>query len=114
MELAGIQNSLIPEQAANPVPQGVDPKLVEATRQFEALFLRQFLGNALKPVLHETPESKGPGSGIYQFMMTDVIAQSLTQQEHFGISSLLQMQLAGSPVPDAPAGGKAEPASNKE
>lgn len=70
-----------------------DPELIEATRQFEAVFLRQFLGDALKPILHATPGSDGPGAGIYQYMMTDVIANSLTKQEQFGMASLLQMQL---------------------
>ena len=82
-----------------PVPQPqkpvADAELVEATRQFEAIFLRQFLGDALKPLLHATPGSEGPGSGFYQYMMTDVISTSLTQQEQFGISSLLQMELSG-------------------
>lgn len=70
-----------------------DSELIDATRQFEAVFLRQFLGDALKPILHATPGSEGPGAGIYQYMMTDVIANSLTKQEQFGMASLLQMQL---------------------
>ena len=93
MEIPGatnLQNLQAPEPALSPE----DAELVDATRQFEAVFLRQFLGDALKPIFHATPGSEGPGAGFYQYMMTDVIANSLTQQEQFGMASLLQMQLS--------------------
>lgn len=86
---------------------GANAELVDATQKFEAVFLRQFLGDALKPILHATPGSQGPGSGFYQYMMTDVIASSLTSQEQFGMASLLQMQLgeqAASRVPELDEG----------
>lgn len=88
-------NSFAQPDPVQPVQRSADPALVEATRQFEALFVRQFLGEALKPLLHATPESQGPGAGIYQYMMTDVISQSLAQREQFGISSILQLEFAG-------------------
>jgi Rod binding domain-containing protein len=73
-----------------------NPELVDASRKFEAIFVRHLLGDALKPMLHATPGSSGPGSSFYQYMFTDAIAKSLSDQEQFGISSLLQMELAGS------------------
>jgi Rod binding domain-containing protein len=68
--------------------------LAEASEKFEAIFLRQFLDKAMKPLLHDTPGSGMSGAGIYQYMMTDVLANSLSEQGQFGFSSLLQMQLA--------------------
>ncbi|MEX0322951.1 MAG: hypothetical protein AB3N63_12380 [Puniceicoccaceae bacterium] len=84
-----------------------DAELIDATQKFEAVFLRQFLGDALKPLLHATPGSDGPGAGFYQYMMTDVIANSLTSQEQFGMASLLQMQLGeqAARLPEAESDG---------
>lgn len=87
--------------------------LDQATKQFEAIFLRQFLEKAMKPLLHETPGASMAGAGIYQYMMTDVLANSLAGQGQFGFSNMLQMQLAGgevSPVAPEKAAPAAEPA----
>lgn len=65
----------------------------ETTQQFEAIFLRQFIGQALKPLLHDTLGSQVAGAGIYQQMVTDTIAEKLAQGGEFGFSSMLQSQL---------------------
>lgn len=69
-------------------------ELEDASRQFEAVFLKQFIGEALKPLLHETPGSQVAGAGVYQHMITDVIAENLSNSGEFGFSSMLQAQLA--------------------
>lgn len=89
-------------QASSATDGGVKD-LHQATEKFEAIFLRQFLGKALEPLLHSTPGSKGPGSGIYQYMITDALAGSLAEQGQFGFSSLLRMQLVGEVDPDPAA-----------
>lgn len=96
--------------AANPAAQAVsaglenkrvDPaKLAEASQQFEAVFLKQFIGQALKPVLHDTPGSQVAGAGVYQHMVTDVIADNLASSGDFGFSSMLQAQLADPAQPE--------------
>jgi Rod binding domain-containing protein len=85
--------------------------LGEASRQFEAVLIRQFLGDSLKPLLHDTPESKAPGAQIYQYMMTDAIAESMSKEGVFGLSSMLQMQLSTA-VEDTAGDGK--PAADEE
>jgi len=80
-----------PSPGAKPNPA----ELQKATREFEALLLRQFLGQALKPILHESLGANAPGAHIYQHMMTDAIAGQLAAEETFGMSSLLQIQLSG-------------------
>lgn len=105
MELSGIDSvfaTRIAEASRNlPRPETLE----EASRQFEAIFLRQFLGDALKPILHEAPGMSGQGSQIYNYMITDAIAGKLSESGAFGFSSLLQMQLAGG-MPDDPAGSE--------
>jgi Rod binding domain-containing protein len=76
--------------------EGVDPdKIAEASRQFEAIFLKQFLAQALKPLLHDTPGSQIAGAGIYEHMITDIIADNLSNSGDFGFASMLQAQLVG-------------------
>lgn len=80
----------------------------EATGQFEAVFLRQFLGDSLKPLLHATPGSNAPGAGVYQYMVTDALANQLSESGDFGFASLLQMQLTGgNPAVNAGTAGQA-------
>lgn len=70
-----------------------DADLESATKGFEAIFLRQFLSQSLKPLLHDTPGSQATGSGIYQSMISEVLADNLAQAGKFGFSSMLQVQL---------------------
>ena len=85
----------MPEVAAlRKMDAATQPKLKEASQDFEAVFLKQFLGQALKPLLHDTPGSKGAGAGVYQHMITDVIAKELSSGGDFGFSTMLQAQLA--------------------
>lgn len=71
--------------------------LETATKGFEAIFLRQFLSQSLKPLLHDTPGSQATGSGIYQSMISEVLADNLAQTGKFGFSSMLQVQLQDNP-----------------
>ncbi len=70
-------------------------ELKDAAQKFEALLLNQFLGQALKPLLHDSLGSNAPGSHLYQHMLTDTISSQLSNQESFGMSNLLHMQLMG-------------------
>jgi len=96
MELPASQTTIAP---IAPLPAN----LKEASDQFEAIFLRQFLEKAMKPVLHSTPGSNSAGAGMYRYLMTDTLATSLASGGQFGFSNLLQMQLAENSV-SSPAG----------
>lgn len=68
-------------------------RLGAATREFEAILLRQYLGEALKPLT-----SGGPGLGgnnaVYGYLVTDALASSMAASGVFGFSSLMQAQVA--------------------
>ncbi len=71
-----------------------EPERVAAvTREFEAVLLRQYLSDALKPL---TPNSPGLGgsNAIYGYLINDALAKGLTKGGVFGFSNLLQAQLA--------------------
>jgi flagellar protein FlgJ len=69
-------------------------RLAATTREFEALLLRQYLNEALKPLT-----SGGPGLGgdnaVYGYLVTDALANGLSSSGVFGFSNILQAQVAG-------------------
>ncbi len=63
-------------------------KLGEASQQFEAILLRQFLGESMKGLLEG-----GSGGQMYGYMLTDTLADSLSKGGGLGLSSVIQAQL---------------------
>ncbi|MGK0237905.1 MAG: Rod binding domain-containing protein [Candidatus Pelagisphaera sp.] len=71
-------------------------KIDQAAKQFEGILMRQFLDEALK-----TMDGEGGllGSSVpmYDHLIKDTLANSITQGASFGLSSILQAQLGGEP-----------------
>jgi len=63
-----------------------------AAAQFEAILVRQLLSEAFKP-LGSAGGEKLPGSDVYQYMITDVVSQSVAQGGGLGIAKMLVPQL---------------------
>ena len=63
-----------------------------ASQQFEAILVRQLLGEAMKPMMG-TAEDAAPGHDIYQYMVTDIVSQSVAQGGGLGIAKMLEKQL---------------------
>jgi flagellar protein FlgJ len=89
MELTAISSALraakLPE---TPAPAAGSAKLGEASRQFEAIMLRQFLGESMKPLLEG-----GPSGQVYGYLLTDALADSMSKAGGLGLSSIIQAQL---------------------
>jgi len=66
--------------------------MVEATRQFESIFLRQYLSEALEPLIEGALEETS-GSHVYRQMIVDSMADSLSINGTFGFANTLQAQL---------------------
>lgn len=74
-----------------------------AARQFEAIILRQMLSPVIEPLMNNglgTGASSSGGGGVYGYMLTDVLANSLSQGGGLGLSRMLEKQLT-------PTGGHA-------
>jgi len=69
-------------------------KIEAATEQFEAVFLRQYLGEALKPIFKGCLDESGSGTDIYRYMLSDSLASSMSSQGVFGVADHLQQQLS--------------------
>lgn len=64
-----------------------------AAQQFEAVLLRQILAEAI-PSISGIPGSKpAPGGDIYKHMLTDVIAQQMTQGGGLGLAAAITPKL---------------------
>jgi len=73
-------------QALRNLPQAEQVKA--AAGQFEAIILRQLLTESVGKIM-----GQGPSANTYGFMLTDVLANKLTEGGGLGISGMLAQQL---------------------
>jgi peptidoglycan hydrolase FlgJ len=76
-----------------------------ASRQFEAIILRQLLTPAIEPLMSHgiggKSEGNAGGGGVYGYLVTDVLANSLSQGGGLGLSRMLEKQLSPKSAPSA-------------
>jgi peptidoglycan hydrolase FlgJ len=70
-----------------------DQKIAEASRQFEAVLLRQFLSESQKPVITSEFTDNSNTAGIYQDMITNQLADSLSRGGGIGLAKTFEQQL---------------------
>ena len=79
-----------------------EQKVEEASRQFEAVILRQILAQGRKAVIHSKYNDESTTSGIYQDMVTSQLADAISRSGSFGLARSLQTQLTH-PTGEAPS-----------
>lgn len=62
----------------------------KASQGFEAILLRQFLSESMGPMLQG-----GPSGQVFGYMVTDSLANSISEGGGLGLSHVLQSQLGG-------------------
>lgn len=81
-------------------------KITEAGRQFEAVLLRQILGEAMKPVFKSECAGQSAQAGIYQDMIVNQMADNITRAGGVGLAANLSRnltrQLSTAPKPTEP------------
>ncbi len=70
-------------------------RLEEACCEFEAVLLRQVLGESLKPLLATPPGQSSHEASTYLYLTTSALADGIAKAQETGISHLLQAQLSG-------------------
>lgn len=88
--------ALLREQLAQAGAQQGSSEVELASGQFEAMFARQFLDEALKPMFEGALSESGAGPDLYRYMLADNLSQSISQRGVFGIGHVLQHQLQSS------------------
>jgi Rod binding domain-containing protein len=94
--------------AGNPKISDQD-KVAEVSRQFEAVLLRQILQETRKSSVTSASSADATTSGIYDDMINNQLAESISRSGSFGLAKSLQGQLVhqvlpgSDPVKSAPA-----------
>jgi flagellar protein FlgJ len=81
-----------------------DQKVAEASRQFEAVLLRQILQETQKPVIKSKFTDNSTAAGIYHDMAGNQLADSISKSGTVGLAQTLQRQLTRQLHPAAQAG----------
>ena len=68
-------------------------KIGEVAKQFEAILLRQFLSEATKPMLSQDEGMNPAQKSIYQDMITNTLAETISQSGEFGLAQAFRQQL---------------------
>jgi flagellar protein FlgJ len=69
-------------------------KIAEASRQFEAILLRQILSESQKPVITSEFTDNSTASGIYQDYITNTLADSISKAGTMGLAKIFEQQLS--------------------
>jgi Rod binding domain-containing protein len=98
MQISSIQNNVRAsdiqiENLAGNSRVTEEQKVAEVSRQFEAVMLRQILGEATKKMFATDGESESSTTGIYQDMITNALADSISKSGEFGLARSLAKQL---------------------
>jgi peptidoglycan hydrolase FlgJ len=97
----------IEQLAGNPNVSQRD-KVDQACKQFEAVLLRQILGEARKTVI-SSGEQDSTVSGIYNDMVTSQLADSISRAGTFGLAKSLESQLERQVLPPSQTGPATAP-----
>jgi flagellar protein FlgJ len=100
MTLSPIQSSK-PNDAANVAVENLagnknlteQQKIAEASRQFEAIMLRQILSESQKPVITSEFTDNSTAAGIYQDYVTNTLADSMSKSGTLGLAKVFEQQL---------------------
>lgn len=86
-------STIAPERLANNSKLTDKQKLAEASRQFEAILLKQVLESSQKTVIKSKLNEESTSSGIYHDMVTTQLADSISKSGKFGLSQTFEHQL---------------------
>jgi Rod binding domain-containing protein len=107
-----VKASTVPfdQLAANPNVSQSD-KVKEACRQFEAILLRQILGEARKTVITSSANGDSNETGIYNDMINNQMADSISRGGAFGLAKSLENQLVRQVLPKGAKPGQSSAAT---
>jgi len=100
-------STIAPERLAKNPKLTEQQKIAEASRQFEAILLKQVLESSQKTVIKSKLTQDSTASGIYHDMVTTQLADSISKSGKFGLTQTFEHQL------DHPHGHRPDGLSNK-
>lgn len=97
-------SAIAPERLAGSTRLSEAQKINEASRQFEAILLRQILQNTQKTVISSKYSDNSTSAGIYKDMMVEHLADSISKSGAFGLANTFEQQLNRPPSVPSKAG----------
>ena len=109
-----VASDIAPEQLARNTSLTKEEKIAEASRQFEAVLLRQILENSQKTVIHSKYTENSLSSSIYREQITSQLADSISKSGSFGLAKVFEQQLTQRPdrKPEAESQKEAAPTAH--
>jgi hypothetical protein len=93
---ANIQSAMFMAQSAPakaPALTGNAAAAVKSAKEFESVFISQFLGSMFSGISADGPTGGGEGEEMFRSLMIDQYGKSMEQRGGFGLASALQRQL---------------------
>jgi Rod binding domain-containing protein len=89
-----VASDIAPERLAHNPALSEQQKIAEASRQFEAILLKQILESSQKTVIKSKfADDDSTASGIYHDMITTQLADSISKSGAFGLARVFEQQL---------------------
>jgi Rod binding domain-containing protein len=96
MDAAGLQLSsalLAAKPLAKPGTARNEAEAIKAAKDFEALFINEFMGAMFEGIQTDGPFGGGPGETIFRSMMLDQYSKTIASQGGFGLADSVKRQL---------------------
>jgi Rod binding domain-containing protein len=98
MELSAFQPKIKPadlplEKLATSTSLPEKEKVAEVSRQFEAVLVRHIISEGQKPVVQSKMNKESATTGIYRDILTDQMAEAISQSRTLGLSATLTREL---------------------
>ena len=104
---SNVQSAMLLAQSAAPkipAPTGNVAKAVKSAKEFESVFISQFLGSMFSGISTDGPTGGGQGEEMFRSMMVDQYAKGIEGQGGFGIASQMKAELLKHQQAAAPRG----------
>jgi flagellar protein FlgJ len=79
--------------AAAPKPTGDTAKATAAAKEYESVFISQFLGSMFSGIKSDGPTGGGEGEEMFRSLMINEYGKSLEQRGGFGLAAKMQAEL---------------------
>jgi Rod binding domain-containing protein len=89
-----VASDIAPEQLAGNQSLTEEQKIGEASRQFEAVLLRQILSDSQKTVIPSEFSDNSTAAGIYHDLISNTLADNISKSGKFGLARIFEHQLS--------------------
>jgi flagellar protein FlgJ len=108
-----VKASSVPlDQLAGNTKISESDKVKESARQFEAILLRQILSESRKTVIKSSDEGDSNEKDIYNDMIDNQMADSISRSGSFGLAKSIEKQLVHQVLPKAAAQAQPGPVAS--